>query len=166
MQHHRGTLPPEEQRSRHGVGPGTAPEEQDFVATNDAAKDSPRGLLLQAGRRDGRWRRNARGETSKGAALARDRRPLREQVLDLIEGEAGTPEAVFAKLRAAGVNTVLTSVRPRCSELARMGLIKDSGRRAPGEGGRAAIVWTATTTEERTRFLFRLAAEADQGSGE
>jgi hypothetical protein len=100
------------------------------------------------------WRRNSTAETARAAAQAGDRRTLRQRVLDLIEASPSPliPEEVLAKVIAEGVNTVLTSVRPRCSELARMGLIKDSGERRRGEGGCNAIAWRATTIEERAAW--------------
>jgi len=115
--------------------------------------DTVRTALLQAGRRDGLWRRNASGGTSEPAAKVRDRRPLRELVLVEIEAQPSTPEMVFARLKAAGVQTVLTSVRPRCTELAKLGLVADSGDRGRGEGGCKAIIWRATSASERADFL-------------
>jgi hypothetical protein len=100
------------------------------------------------------WRRNSVGETARAAAQAGDRKTLRQRVLDLIEASPSPliPEEILAKVAAAGVNTVLTSVRPRCSELVRMGLIRDSGERRRGEGGCKAIAWRATTAEERAAW--------------
>lgn len=95
------------------------------------------------------WRRSSTGETAREAAQISERRTLRQRVLDLIEAKPGTPEDVFSRLTAQGVQTVLTSVRPRCSELLRLGLIADSGERARAEGGQRAIVWRATSPEER-----------------
>jgi len=107
------------------------------------------------------WRRNATGETSRLAALAVARRTptLRKRVLEILTEGPAIPETIFARMRAEGVRTVLTSIRPRCSELARMGLITDSGRREKGEGGCRAIVWRITTDEEKRRFAERMAAE-------
>lgn len=100
------------------------------------------------------WRRNATGETSRMAALAVARKAptLRKRVLEILTEGPAIPETVFAQMRAEGFRTVLTSIRPRCSELARMGLITDSGRREKGEGGCSAIVWRATTPEEQRAF--------------
>lgn len=54
------------------------------------------------------------------------------------------PETICSQMKAEGMQTVLTSIRLRCSELARMGLIY-SGRR--GRGGYSAIAWRVTTYE-------------------
>ena len=111
-----------------------------------------------------RWRRNAIGETSRLAALAvASRAPtLRQRVLEILSQGPAIPETIFAQMKAEGVRTVLTSIRPRCSELARMGLITDSGRREKGEGGCSAIVWRLTTPAEQRRFAARKAAEQQQ----
>ncbi|WP_336975924.1 hypothetical protein [Brevundimonas nasdae] len=88
---------------------------------------------------------------------------LRQRVLEIISDGPAIPETILARLRAEGVRTVLTSVRPRCSELVRMGLIRDSGRREKGEGGCNAIVWRLSTPEEQQRFAQK--RDADKGAG-
>lgn len=100
------------------------------------------------------WKRSSIGETAQCAAQSSDRRTLRQRVLDAIEASPAPliPEDILAQLRADGVKTVLTSIRPRCSELARAGFIRDSGQRRPGEGGCSAIAWRATTTAERAEW--------------
>ena len=111
-------------------------------------------------------RNDATGETSR---LARDfiaprAKTLRQHVLDAIEALPGTPEQIHARLGAAGVRHLLTAVRPRCSELARMGLIKDSGERGLGESQRCkSIVWRATDADERSLWAARKAAEREHG---
>lgn len=100
-------------------------------------------------------RNNATGETSHEAARG-NKRTLRERVLDRISLGPCIPETILADLRAEGVSTVLTSVRPRCSELARLGLICDSGLREKGEGGCRAIVWRRTTAAEEAAYLSAL----------
>lgn len=84
-------------------------------------------------------------------------------MLEIISDGPAIPETILARLRAEGVRTVLTSVRPRCSELVRMGLIRDSGRREKGEGGCNAIVWRLSTPEEQQRFAQK--RDADKGAG-
>lgn len=111
------------------------------------------------------WRASSTGETARAAALAGSARAptLRQRVLAIIEEGPALPECIFARLTRDGVRTVLTSVRPRCSELVRMGLIADSGKRAKGEGGCKAIIWRATTEEERAAFRMRAVAPAGGG---
>lgn len=110
------------------------------------------------------WRRNATAETSRLAALTvASRAPtLRQRVLEILTEGPAIPETIFRQMKAEGVRTVLTSIRPRCSELARMGLIIDSGRREKGEGGCSAIVWRVTTPEEQRAFADRKAATQQQ----
>jgi hypothetical protein len=112
-----------------------------------------------------RWRSNSIGETAKAAAMhMKARAPtLRQRVLDLIEAEPATPEVLHERLRKQGVSTVLTAVRPRCSELARMGLITDSKQRGLAESGRCkAIIWRATSEAERAAWAAKKAAEASE----
>lgn len=110
------------------------------------------------------WRGNATGETSREAAFAvAGKAPtLRERVLAILAEKPAIPETIHARLISEGITTVLTSVRPRCSELMRMGLITDSGRRERGEGGCKAIVWRLTTDEERATFRSRAAASEEE----
>lgn len=87
---------------------------------------------------------------------------LRQRVLAIIGEGPAIPETILDRLRADGVRTVLTSIRPRCSELVRMGLIRDSGKREKGEGGCNAIVWRLTTEDERATFRARSAASEEE----
>jgi hypothetical protein len=84
--------------------------------------------------------------TSRAAAHAQ--RPkvkaMWARVLDCLneaEGEPLTPEQIMDRLSTPERPLLLTSIRPRCSELARLGLIRDSGLRGRGEGGCKAIRW-------------------------
>lgn len=88
----------------------------------------------------GRYRKNATGETSREAAKG-NKKNLRELVLDRLTQGPATPETIFADLKAEGVHTVLTSIRPRCTDLKALGLVRDSGRRGESEGGKRSIVW-------------------------
>jgi len=92
-----------------------------------------------------RWRKDATGETSRLAALAKaaEAPKQRERVYAVLQivGSPLTPEQITRCLHDAGGHDLLMSVRPRCSELARMGLIEDSGLRGIGEGGKRAIKW-------------------------
>lgn len=104
-------------------------------------------------------RNNATGETSHHAAKG-EKRTLRERVLERITAGPCIPETILADVRREGVATVLTSIRPRCSELARLGLIRDSGRRERGEGGKPAIVWRRCDPVEEAAH--RAALEASE----
>jgi hypothetical protein len=105
------------------------------------------------------------GATGDTAAQGRDfirpkAKTLRQHVLDEIEAQPGSPEQIHARLHDRGVKHLLTAIRPRCSELSRMGMVKDSGRRALGESQRCkSIVWEATSPDERSLFAARKAAE-------
>lgn len=104
------------------------------------------------------WRKSSTGETAREAAKAMapvHKAPsLRRRVLDIITDHGPIiPERIYARLINDGVTTVLTSVRPRCSELARMGLILDSGHRERAEGGCNAIAWRRATPAETAAYL-------------
>lgn len=85
-------------------------------------------------------------ETSLEAAGEIDKRAptLRDQVLRWFQaGNCGTADDVALAIGESILNT-----RPRCSELARMGEIVDTGERKrsqhdDGERGRPAIIWKA-----------------------
>lgn len=64
---------------------------------------------------------------------------LRERVLDAIRA-AGAP-GLTPDEAAAQLDLTPFTTRPRFSELARMGLITDSGLRRANASGRKAIVW-------------------------
>lgn len=111
------------------------------------------------------WRKASTGETARDAAraMAPDHKAptLRKRVLDIVtEHGPIIPERALVRLRDDGVSTVLTSVRPRFSELARMGLIVDSGQRERAEGGCKAIAWRLATPEETAAY--HAAREAGQ----
>lgn len=63
---------------------------------------------------------------------------IRERVLAAIKLQPGTPEEIGRMIGEGIWNT-----RPRCSELAALGLIEDSGVRRESAGGKNAIVWKA-----------------------
>lgn len=109
-------------------------------------------------------RRDATGGTSEAGRdfIAPRAKTLRQHVLDAVEDRPGTPEEIHARLMKAGVHHLLTAVRPRCSELSRMGLITDSGERGLGESQRCrSIRWRATTVEERAAFEAEQARKAE-----
>lgn len=64
---------------------------------------------------------------------------IRARVYEAIAERPSTPEEI-----AARIGEPVFSVRPRASELATMGLIKDSGKRREAMGGKLAIVWSIT----------------------
>lgn len=107
------------------------------------------------------WRNNATGETAREAALAVKPRvkTQRERVLDALADGPATPEVISARIEATGVRAMLMSVRPRCSELMRLGEIVDSGLRGPGAGGCKAIIWRLATPEEKATYLAAKAVE-------
>ena len=118
-----------------------------------AGRPPQENVLLGGERSEDRRAPGASQRRRRSSSPLSSRKPtLRQRVLAIIAEGPALPEAILARLRAEGVRTVLTSIRPRCSELARMGLIRDSGRRAKGEGGSNAIVWRLATPDERAAF--------------
>lgn len=79
-------------------------------------------------------------ETSRAAAegIAPAATSLRERVLAEVRRKPGTPEEIAVRLVEPVMN-----IRPRLSELSKLQLVADSGRRGTAMGGRKAIVWKA-----------------------
>lgn len=79
-----------------------------------------------------------RRDTSKQAA--EDMKPsaetLRQKVYDLL-----TRLELSADQAAYILEEDKLSIRPRCSELAKMGRIEDSGKRSLNKSGKKAVVW-------------------------
>jgi hypothetical protein len=86
----------------------------------------------------------------------------RARVYEAIQAlSEATPEQVVAFLERRGDPVMLMSCRPRCSELARLGFIVDTGKRGKGHGGSPAMIWRPTTELERAAWLAEQAAEAE-----
>jgi predicted ArsR family transcriptional regulator len=64
---------------------------------------------------------------------------LRSLVLQAIVAGPGTADEIAARLGLS-----LLSVRPRCAELKRLGLIQATGERRRNQSGAAATVWRGT----------------------
>lgn len=78
-------------------------------------------------------------ETSRAAAaeIADAAPTLRAKALAILENSNGlTADQVAARLGMS-----ILSIRPRVTELARMGKIRDGGERRPNTSGKMAIVW-------------------------
>jgi hypothetical protein len=97
-------------------------------------------------------RRNSEGGTAQHAARTTKGPTIRQRVLDSVTAEPGTGEMILQRLLAAGVRTVLYSVKPRLSELSRVGLVCDSGKRGRSDGGKTSIIYRATTEAERAAW--------------
>lgn len=61
---------------------------------------------------------------------------LQSKVLEFIRSGPASADEL-----ASYIEISILSARPRCSELAKMGLIEDSGERRANESGKMAIVW-------------------------
>jgi predicted ArsR family transcriptional regulator len=76
----------------------------------------------------------AAGEASTAAAPL-----LRAMALDVLKRSNGlTADQVAGRLGKS-----ILSIRPRITELARLGKVRDTGDRRPNASGRTAIVWAA-----------------------
>lgn len=78
-------------------------------------------------------------ETAEAAAASIPAADLRARVLALVERTNG----VTADECAGRLGLSILSVRPRFSELARLGKVRDTGERRKNASGRSAIVWQA-----------------------
>jgi hypothetical protein len=89
---------------------------------------------------------------------------LEQMALDAVTVRPSTPEEIKLVIEAqTGRPVLLTSIRPRLSQLKARGLVADSGERRPGESGRCmSVAWRATTQEERALFAARQVAAAEK----
>jgi predicted ArsR family transcriptional regulator len=81
-------------------------------------------------------------DTSRAAAdeVAKTAPKLRGLALDVLERSNGlTADEVAGRLGLS-----ILSIRPRLTELSRLGKVRDSGARRRNASGKAAIVWTPT----------------------
>jgi predicted ArsR family transcriptional regulator len=87
-------------------------------------------------------------DTSQAAAasITAEAPQLRLQVLHAIQ-QAGRARGMTADEAAQRLRRSVLSVRPRVAELAREGLIEDSGARRSNASGRGAIVWIVATAK-------------------
>lgn len=106
----------------------TSPTDTSLAAASSvgAAIDAVMGAVRSA-RRD---------QSQRGVLLANT---VRKEVLAYLEAnrEGATADELAIALRRSPFTT-----RPRCTELQKMGLIRDSGARRKNFSGRNAIVWT------------------------
>ncbi len=58
------------------------------------------------------------------------------------------PDGLNSWELAKALGCRVNQIQPRTSELQRMGLIRDSGKRRPNEWGNTSIVWIATIEAE------------------
>lgn len=71
---------------------------------------------------------------------------LRDMCLALLKNSA--VNSLTADEAALWLGLSVLSIRPRFSELATTGKIKDTGHRRKNESGRSAIVWRATEMQQ------------------
>lgn len=99
--------------------------------------------------------------TSEIAANTTDAETLRAVTLQSIKKAPKTADEV-----ATDVGIDRLAIRPRCTELEKSGLIRDSGKRRPNISGKMAIVWEACqqankpTSPARAGMLFDTSLDA------
>jgi predicted transcriptional regulator len=80
--------------------------------------------------------------TSSESAQTVDAKTLRAKVLTELSKAPGTADEIASRLRIDKL-----SIRPRCSELAALGKIEDSGIRHLNTSSKRAIVWQLCAME-------------------
>lgn len=92
-------------------------------------------------------------ETSQEAARSLSADTLRESqarvLRALVEQGPAHDYELIRRLEAAGHRVTRSGVQTRRSELARAGLVRDTGERVALDTGRRAIVWSATDAGRR-----------------
>lgn len=107
-------------------------------------------------------RPNATGGTSEAAAafVTPHIRGMCADVLSALEAGPASPEELTARLSAGGRQVLLTSVRARCTQLSRLGMVSDSGQRGVGESGKVRVIkWALTSPAYRQAFAADRARE-------
>jgi len=89
------------------------------------------------------WKGEMETGRDAASAMAAKAPTMRDRCLAALReiGAPATPEMITHHLAAQGQTVLLMSVRPRMSELARLGKVRDSGQRGIGEGGHKAVKW-------------------------
>ena len=100
-------------------------------------------------------------ETGRNAAknITQKRPKLWEQVLVVLAEGPATPEMI-----ADRIGRHFTTVRPRCSELRRLGRVVDTGHRGNGALGGRAIIFRIATPEEAAQAAALRAAKLEKGA--
>lgn len=83
-----------------------------------------------------------RAGTSSEAARTIDAKTLRGKVVQELAKSPGTADEIADRLRVDKL-----SIRPRCSELAALGKVEDSGLRRANTSGKKAVVWQLRAME-------------------
>lgn len=83
-------------------------------------------------------------DTSQQAAKALEPSVVRYRALVFHAIENAGAGGLTADEAADVLKLGILTVRPRCSELRAMGLVKDSGQRRPNASGNPMIVWVRT----------------------
>jgi hypothetical protein len=89
------------------------------------------------------WRASAAGDTSKAAALAAKERAPKQADLALAairERGRASPEEITEALEAEGHRVLLTSIRARCTQMHKLGVLRPSGFYGKGESGRCRVI--------------------------
>ena len=115
------------------------------------------------------WRRGPNSATSKeGADAAKEMAgSLKSLVLDRLRNGPASPEEMVIHFRERGKVALLNTVRARCTDLNRLGLVCPSGTFGIGESQKVRVIrWRLTTDLERALFAARKAAEAEKGEAQ
>ena len=99
-----------------------------------------------------------KGAASTSHVAAKDQQAKAPAMLEVIKSflasGPASPEELTERVLATGRKTLLTSVRARCCQLHKQGVVIDSGLRGVGESGTSKVVkWRLTTPVEFARIV-------------
>jgi hypothetical protein len=109
----------------------------------------PKRHQLVSGRHPAGFKDSQGGDTSYQAAckISKELGRRQAEVLAHLQLGPATPEEI-----ADAIGRHFATVRPRVSELVRLGLVMDTGRRGTGALGGTVRIWRVATPEERAAF--------------
>lgn len=105
---------------------------------------------------------NATGDTSEeGAAFITPHvAGMAAEIIGVLQAGARSPEEITSQMAVGGRRVLLTTVRARCTQLSRLGLVCDSGERGIGESGKVRVIrWALTSPAYRQAFAADRARE-------
>lgn len=88
------------------------------------------------------WRQGPNSETSREAAdkAAKTAQPLKVRVVELLRSGPASPEELVQRFADQGDAVLLNTIRARCTDLGKVGVLRPSGSYGRGESGKTRVI--------------------------